>query len=449
MKRISLAGIYEWGLLAVLLLIVVHAPLTVALGSVWPEQATILKAWKEVLLAVLAVGAVGLLTRRKLWHPVLRSSPLVLLALTFIDIHLLLAVLRGGISEPVVAGLIIDLRFVVMFLLTYVLVLVRPAALMNVLKTIGAGAVVVLGFGLLQITVLPDDALSRLGYSTETITPYTTIDRNPDFVRINSTLRGPNPLGALAVVYGTLGLAYLLKRYATASAARRYIAIGGLAATVAVLFASFSRSAYLGLVAGVAAVAVGSYRLSKRLLLGTAAGVLVVAIALGAVSTTDWFSNVILHEDPESTVIAKSNDGHLASLGDGFGRLLTQPFGAGVGSTGSATLYDDDTSNDTIIENYYFFVAHESGWLGLATFLGLFVMVMMELWRRRAGWPALGTFGAGIGLGLIGLLLPVWADETVALIWWGLAGALIAPISGIMGRKHATGTRKQKTKGTA
>jgi hypothetical protein len=27
---------------------------------------------------------------------------------------------------------------------------------------------------------------------------------------------------------------------------------------------------------------------------------------------------------------------------------------------------------------------------------------------------------------MIGLLLPVWADDTVAIIWWGLAGLALA-----------------------
>jgi hypothetical protein len=28
---------------------------------------------------------------------------------------------------------------------------------------------------------------------------------------------------------------------------------------------------------------------------------------------------------------------------------------------------------------------------------------------------------SGIGLALIGLLLPVWVDDTVSIVWWGLA----------------------------
>lgn len=448
MKRISLGAVYEGGLLAVLLLVVVHAPLTIWLGTIWPDYSLAVKAWKEVLLALLAIVAIVLISRRKVWTKLLHS-PAILLSLLLIDVHLLMAVLLFDTATATVAGLMIDLRFIVMFMLTYVLVLLRPQAFRRLLQAAAAGAAVVLGFGLLQITVLPDDVLSGLGYSKETITPYITIDRNPDFVRINSTLRGPNPLGALAVVYMTLVLAWVARRYATASVRRRVVAVATGLASVAVLFASYSRSAYLAAVVGVGTVLVAARRPTKRVLLIAGGSAVAVVAGLLMVSSSDWFSNVVLHEDPESTVEAKSNSDHAASLLTGAERLLRQPFGAGIGSTGSATLRDDTTDNDFIVENYYFFVAHESGWIGLITFVALFVVVLRQLYQRRAGWPALGLLGSGIGLGLIGLLLPVWTDDTVALIWWGLAGAAIAPLAGIMKGGHAKRTRKQTPTRTA
>jgi hypothetical protein len=196
------------------------------------------------------------------------------------------------------------------------------------------------------------------------------------------------------------------------------------------------------------ALLVAIKRPSKKIVLTGAAGFAVVIIGGLSISTTDWFSNVVLHEDPESTVVSKSNEGHVASLAEGAVRVIKQPLGGGVGSTGSATLYDKDTSNDFIVENNYFFVAHESGWLGLGLFLVLFIGTLRALWRRRSSWLALGLLASGIGLGVIALLLPVWVDETVALIWWGLAGATVAT-SGIMGNEHGrTRTRQQKTTGT-
>lgn len=445
MKQISLLKVYELGLLTVLFLIVLHAPISVGIGHFFPDLNLLIKAWKEILLALLAVVGALLITKQKLWRKAL-NSPFVTLSVLFIDIHLLLALIMQGDSQSVVAGLMIDLRFVVMFLLMYILVLLNPGAVKRAVKVIVAGAFIVIGFGLLQILLLPDDALKAIGYSRDTIAPFLTVDTNHDFIRINSTLRGPNPLGALMVVYGSLAVAYVLLNRRKLSPRQ----LGGLGAGVigsmAVLFASYSRSAYLAAVAAVVAVFALSRRINKRIILLAGSIGIAVAITGFFIAQTSWFSNVILHENPESKVEAKSNEDHALSLVDGGKRVASQPFGAGIGSTGSASLYDGDSSNDTTIENTYLFVAHESGWFGLAVFVVLFGLIIVVLWRHhKNNWLVIGVLGSGIGLAMIGLLLPVWVDDTVSLIWWGLAGVAIASISGIMKGGDAKGTRKQKT----
>jgi hypothetical protein len=425
MKQLRLEVVYEWGLLAVLLLIVVHAPLVVGLGNLYPEFAMPIKAWKEIILAVLAVIGAVLAVRHGVGK-VLLTNRLIILAALFTGLHLGLAAFNNHDFPTTVAGLLIDLRFIGMFVLMYLLILIRPEAMGRVIRTVALGAAIVIGFGLLQITVLPDDILTHIGYSDSTIRAYTTIDRNPDFVRINSTLRGPNPLGALMVVYLALIVAYLARRPITAAWKRSAGILVAILGSVAVLFASFSRSAYIAVVAALVAVALVHRRISRRGA-AIAGGVLVVLVAgLVAVSSTAWFSNVVLHVNPDSTVVSKSDSGHAASIRTGAERLISQPFGGGIGSTGSASLYDTDTSNDFIVENQYFFVAHESGWLGLLLFVMLLVGTFLELYRRRASWVALGIFAGGIGLAIIGLLLPVWTDDTTAIVWWGLAGAAIA-----------------------
>lgn len=426
MKRMSLGAMYEIGLLVVMLLIVVHAPVSVWLGTIFTDHQALIKAWKELLLAALAVVAVILITKRGKWKSVI-YSPFILLSLAFIDVHLLLALFLGGESTAIVAGLMIDLRFVVMFMLMYVLILLRPQALKRVFVVAASGALVVVGFGLLQITILPDDVLSHIGYKkNETIAPFITIDANPDYVRINSTLRGPNPLGALLVIYISLAAAYLFKKYNHLRIRRTGALVVGIVAGAAVLFASYSRSAYLAVATALLVVFVASQRLSKTLIIGAAGAACIGGVVLLSLQQSDWFSNVILHENPQSASESKSNDEHAQSLVTGWQRMIAEPFGHGIGSTGSASLYDNDSANDIIIENNYFFVAHEAGWLGVGLFVGLFGYVLYVLWRRREDWRALGLLASGIGLALIGVLLPVWTDETVALIWWGLAGALLA-----------------------
>jgi hypothetical protein len=152
-----------------------------------------------------------------------------------------------------------------------------------------------------------------------------------------------------------------------------------------------------------------------------------VLVALGGYlalnQNSAFVSNVILHENPAGGSEYTSNDGHVDSLQDGVSRLVRQPVGAGIGSTGSASLFGD---KPFIMENSYLFVAHEVGWLGLILFVAIFVTVMVRLWKGRTSYVALGVFASGAGIAAMVILLPIWADDTVSLIWWGLAAVALA-----------------------
>jgi len=77
-----------------------------------------------------------------------------------------------------------------------------------------------------------------------------------------------------------------------------------------------------------------------------------------------------------------------------------------------------------IIENQYVMVAHEVGWLGLVLFMVIYALVLHGLWKQRQQWYAIGLWASGVGLALVGIVLPVWADDTVSIVWWGLAAAV-------------------------
>lgn len=410
-------------IVAILAGIVFHAPLSVGFGTLFPDYQMLIKSWKEILLVIVATLAVIAVTKRKLWREYARDWIFRLIA-GYSILHVLLVLLmwRGG--DETAAGLAIDLRYVLFFGLTYTFIKLWPRhrSLLLVISLISAGIVV--AFGLLQIFILPADILSHIGYSNETIAPYLTVDKNPDYIRINSTLRGPNPLGAYMVVIIALLVAPLAKSQRIyGSKNMRLIAIVTLAGAFVVLFASYSRSA---LVAGLAALTIvgavaTAHKLSRRswILMSILIGGVVGALAIGWSSS--FVSQVILHENPSGGSVRSSNDEHVASLESGFGRMLNQPFGAGIGSTGSASLYGNG-DQALIVENQYLFIAHETGWLGLGLFLTLYILIMQRLWRGKKDWLSLGLFASGVGLFLVGILLPVWADDTVSIIWWGLAG---------------------------
>lgn len=412
--------------------IVLHAPLSVGFSSLFPQFELLIKSWKEILIAMALVLAVVILTRRKQW-PLMRH-PIILLIVGYILLHLALIPLFPTGVEPTLAGLLIDLRYVVFFALVFIAVRLYPSIRKPFIITFLAGALLVVVFAILQVFVLPKDILQYLGYNESTIQPYLLLDLNPDYVRINSWLRGPNSLGAYAVIVLAIVAAYrLIGRYKTTQKTLligALLSVGGLVS----LWFSYSRSA---LVAGIVAVglviilAIG-HKIPRWLWVTASVVILVAGIGLYVARDSSFVANVILHDNPGTGAVVTSNEGHADSLQDGVRRMVQQPLGAGIGSTGSASLLSD---KPLIIENQYLFVAHEVGWLGLGLFLVIFWKILVGLWQRRKDWLALGVLASGIGIALMALLLPIWVDDTVAIIWWGLAGLALGGTYGTLNKK--------------
>jgi uncharacterized membrane protein len=89
-KRIKLEHIIAWLLLIILGMIIIHAPLTVAVGSRWPDLYDIARAWKELLMVVAGVLLLVDITRRHAWKSLLRDR-FVILAIMLIALHFVLA----------------------------------------------------------------------------------------------------------------------------------------------------------------------------------------------------------------------------------------------------------------------------------------------------------------------------------------------------------------------
>ncbi len=437
MRRYTLTSMVALLLLVVLGGIVLHAPFIVYIQSHAPAWGLVAKAWKEIIMIIAGPLLAIVLTRHQMWRVIL-SDRLVQLGIGYIALHLLVVVVLAGDAVQIIAGLMIDLRFVAYAMLVYGLLKCAPHHRQRFISVAVAGAALVVGFACMQ-TVLPRDFLTLIGYGPDTIVPYMTVDRNDDYIRFASTLRGPNPLGAYAASVLVITAAYVMRKKQLVRRHRGALALLGLAAFVA-LWVSYARSAYLVLAVGSisAAAVVYGWRMRRSVWLGLTALVIIVGgltMAFGRSNVV--VSNVIFHENPGEGGMVDSNGQHLQSLEQGLGYVLIHPLGAGVGTTGSASLQG---ARPLIIENHYLFIAHEVGLLGLAVFVWLFGLVLVRLWHRRTDWLALGLFASGIGLGLAALILPVWADDTVAIVWWGLAAVAISQKEGQNGR-----ATKQKT----
>jgi hypothetical protein len=399
--------------------IVFHAPLSVGLGVLFPHFELLIKSWKEILMVLSVPLAFVIISRHHLWKKLWNDWLLQLIGV-FAALHIVLIAIFYQGAAATAAGLAIDLRYLLFFCLVYVAVRVYPQYRRRFVQIGIIGALIVVGFAALQL-FLPADILSHIGYGKNTIEPYLTVDKNPNYIRENSTLRGPNPLGAYgAMILAFMTAAWVRKREWFASTKVK-VGAGVLAVCAAIsVWVSYSRSALIAAIIGVAVVLFVSVmrKISLKAWVITFAVIFVVAGGLFAAKGTSFVSNVILHENPNGGSSVSSNEGHASSLANGVSQMVHQPLGQGVGSTGSASLF---SGSPEIIENQYLFVAHETGWLGLILFSVISILVLARSWRRRSDWLALGVFASGIGMLFIGLLLPVWVDDTVSIVWWGLA----------------------------
>lgn len=424
MKRFLLEYLPAWLLLVVLGFIVLHAPLTVWLGTVVPDYSLAIKAWKEVLIALASLLVALGLWRSGKWRAFIKQ-PLVMLSLGYAALHVFMLGIYPQPFDNTIAGLLINLRYVAYFTVVLGFLTLYPKYKGAFIRISIAGAVIVVGFAVLQM-FMPKYALEAIGYGDSTIQPYLTVDKNPDFVRHNSTLRGPNPLGAYAGMVIAGVLAYWLAARKKLIGWKSYLPLIVLfvAASVA-LWTSYSRSAAIGALVAAILVFAAKYGFTmSRRTWHIAAAVVVMAFgALYLARDTAFMHNVILHDNPTTGAEVTSNAAHVDSFVEGMERMAVQPLGAGIGSTGSASIINN--SEGLIIENQYFMIAHEVGWLGIILFLMLFGALLRQLWIRRSDWLAAALFSSGVGLAVIGVLLPVWADDTVSLVWWGMAAVAL------------------------
>jgi hypothetical protein len=409
----------------IIILMPFHALLTVWSSSLLGHY-TLLRLWKEMLLFVCIIGCLYLLladikvrshalTRRLIW--VIGGYGL------WLGVRALLALLSHSVTHKAVAyGLLIDLRFLAFFLVAWT-VAVRtvqlPAQWQRLLLWPAYGVV---GFALLQALVLPHDFLRHFGYNAATtISPLETINNNKQYVRVAATLRGANPLGAYLLLPISLLMVYVVT---PAKRNRSHWLV--LAASLAALFFTFSRSAWLGAVLSIAVVLYVRFRRSftKKLLPVVLVLVaLLIGSAIGLRHNTR-FENVFLHTQDHSASAKSSNQGHVGALKDGVRDLWHQPFGRGPGTAGPASVYNNGRAR--LAENYFIQVGQEAGWLALGLFIVINLGVGYLLWLRRAEPLALSLFAGLIGLTFVNLLSHAWADDTLAYVWWGLAGIAMA-----------------------
>ncbi|MEK7561700.1 MAG: O-antigen ligase family protein [Patescibacteria group bacterium] len=417
----------SWLVGGILVLLPFHAFLTVWLSSAVGHYA-LLRLWKEFLLLILIAGSIYILFQNKELRKKFLGSRITQLIAIYCLVSLVWGAVAYGLGKVTLKalgyGFTINLRFLVFFMAIWVIASLAPMLKEGWPRLLFIPAAAVIVIGLMQRLVLPYDVLKHFGYSSDTIFPYATINHNINYPRIMSTLRGANPLGAylLLVLSGTMALLFGLKKH------RRLWALIGFAGLVA-LFFTYSRGAWVGLVLGLTYLfwAVLKKRKAKKI---AAAGLILLILAVAglllAFRHNPTFENYFFHTEKNSQVAVSSNEGHASAFKSGLNDVLNEPLGRGVGTAGPASVYNDQITR--VSENYFIQIAQEVGWIGLVLFLAINLLVARELWLRRTDTLSLGLLASLAGLTFVSLVSHVWTDDTLAYLWWGLAGVALAPL---------------------
>jgi putative inorganic carbon (HCO3(-)) transporter len=407
----------------IVVLMPVHAFVSTWLGTtigpllVW-------KSWKEILLALLIPLVVWYCVLRPDVARIIWSRLVNKLVAAYVLLHLVMSPFSTASAGAVVAGLMMNLRFLAIFVLVQVIVQAKPKYLQRLLAVTPRWLMWVgLGLGvlaLLQVYVLPHDFLVQFGYNKDTtIAPYILVDQNPNALRAFATMRGPNTLGAYMIMPVVAALFWLYggKR-------RDVLAWATLTLGLMAIYLTGSRSAWLGLIAALVTLAL---ILPSRALVATwtkilAVPVIVLTLLIGwAAVNIPSVRLTIFHSSPgDSSLSEGSTDKHWEATANGIASVVRHPLGSGPGSAGPASFYNTKASAN-VSEDYYVQIAQEVGLIGLALFVAINVLAIRNIVRRSGLLPAV-LVASFAGISLINIFLHGWADDPTALTWWALAG---------------------------
>ena len=140
MKASLLTKVYALILLAIFGGIVVHAPFIVGMETLFPSGELIFKSWKELLMLPALLITIALLWRDGRWRE-LSQDIILRVAILYILLHFIIAAALLNGPAATIAGLFIDLRYVLFFVLVYILLKLVPAYKEWFIRVALAGAV--------------------------------------------------------------------------------------------------------------------------------------------------------------------------------------------------------------------------------------------------------------------------------------------------------------------
>ncbi|KKU80475.1 MAG: hypothetical protein UY05_C0006G0009 [Candidatus Peregrinibacteria bacterium GW2011_GWA2_47_7] len=391
------------------------------------EVPLLITAWKEIVIALLTVFAIVNIVRKKTTLRIDTVSVLILLYLGLGILSYFVHEYEFGLKQWIF-GMRFDFSFLIAFLIFRHLGFSENQRA-QLIKLLLLSSAIAVGYGLLTFVVFlfVDPAmLTYLGFRNDwsTFIPGEALAfcqrlENTGFCRLQSTFAGPNQYGIFLVF---LAGAVWFSSFKEISILRYK---NNLLATIAIsLLLTLSRSAWIGFMAAVGMAVVVFYgdeiknSIKKRRAMLMVVMVSMVIMAVAALTIPSVRHAIIR---PGST------SGHFQNAYIATERMWKHPFGEGLATVGPASSYFHKPGEAFHPENWYLQVGIEMGWIGMALFLAIIVLMAQRLFKERlkmsAGVPLgkIALFGL-CGIAIAGLFLHSFEDAPTTLLIFSVIG---------------------------
>lgn len=385
--------------------LVFHAPMV----TVWNDNIgaynTIFRAWKEILVVILAAISLPALIKKISTNKITRSK--ILLSVAFYVFLTLLIATTTYSGVATIMGARINLVPIMLLIIGFSL---DKKYLIQYKKTI-----LVLGL-LVAISIFAQLVLPRHWFIFDTIGSDSFKVANiqdSNVARLHGILSGPLQASSYLVLWFGLWLFYF-KKHNTAS-------VSAMLLGVLAIYLTYSRAA----LSGVAVIIL--FYLSKKTKISSAkitaitlAGIISLVV-FGAIALNyKPLSLIVFHAPPEKALTESSTSDHFKYPYRAARLLIKNPVGYGLGSAGPASWF---SKKPLMTENYYLQISLEIGALGLAAILVFFWQIAKGLDRNKE----LGLLAAFLALSAMSFLLHTWTDTATVWTFWLLAGTSLGP----------------------
>jgi hypothetical protein len=245
---------------------------------------------------------------------------------------------------------------------------------------------------------------------------------NTTYTRVGSLINDPLALG----FFMTVPFAVALERVGAHRMVKMASVVAGISAATVLLTITRGAIVSLGVIA-ILGACVGISRVSTerlRVVLVMIAAIAVLLPVAGQSAFVARMEGIFTSSHDEDTQL------HITRPLEAARELANHPLGRGLG-TNNSTGSRFDTGTSAASENSYLQTGMELGMPSMALFIAALIMTLIQLRRRSkedsdASGLAGGVWLAGCGLAVGGLVLEVWYQLAVTLIFWATAAVALS-----------------------